>query len=254
MTLEERLAAISNKAEKDKIKEYNEKLNEQNKIENALNKIKELEPRIRALITLGNKCIEEKIQFPSSSETTKLGYGSGYNSYDFCADGFYHHVGFMNCKRGFWRRDEFPFNEIEYLGIYNGGACGVYNFYTNGTKTFCKHERTGEIIEAKLEHMKKFLKEFDSFEAAFYKWIDSMAEIKTETNFSPSVEIKTERLAINVNVLNKKELVNNKGKKFYVVEVKPEIIFILDSNNNFIDSYCGEIDEDEDNLKFISSL
>ena len=254
MTLEERLAAISNKAEKDKIKEYNEKLNEQNKIENALNKIKELEPRIKDLITIVNKCIDLGINLPSTYETTKLGYGRGCNGYNFIADGIYHHVGFMDCEKGYWYRGESKYKKVEYLGIENGGVFDLYDFYTNGTKTFCKHERTGEIIEAKLEHMKEFLKEFDLFEAAFYKWIDSMAEIKTESIFSPTVEIKTESLAINVNVLSKKELTNNKGKKFYIVEVKPEIIFILDSNNNFIDSYCGEIDEDEDNLKFISSL
>ena len=57
---------------------------------------------------------------------------------------------------------------------------------------------------------------------------------------------------LKVNVINEKELINNKGKKFYIVEVKPEIIFILDENSNFIDSYCGPIDEDEDNLRVIN--
>ena len=58
---------------------------------------------------------------------------------------------------------------------------------------------------------------------------------------------------VNVNVIKEKELINNKGKKFYIVEVKPEIIFILDENNNFVDSYCGTIDEDEDNLLVINA-
>jgi hypothetical protein len=57
---------------------------------------------------------------------------------------------------------------------------------------------------------------------------------------------------ININVIKEKELINNKGKKFYIVEVNPEIIFIIDENNNFIDSYCGTIDEDEDNLRVIN--
>lgn len=57
---------------------------------------------------------------------------------------------------------------------------------------------------------------------------------------------------VNVNVIREKELINKNGKRFFVVEVKPEIIFILDENNNFIDSYCGTIDEDEDNLRVIN--
>lgn len=174
MTLEERLAIISNKAEKDKVEEYNKKVNLENATENALNRIKELTPRIKDLITLVNKCIDLGIDLPTPSETTKLGYGNGYDGYSFCAEGFYHHVGFMDCKKGWWYREENKYNKVEYLGIYNGGACGVYDFYTNGTKTFYKRERTGEIINPDLSDVKKFLKEFDLFEAAFYKWIDSM--------------------------------------------------------------------------------
>ena len=59
---------------------------------------------------------------------------------------------------------------------------------------------------------------------------------------------------INVNTIKEKELVNNKGRKFYIVEVKPEIVFILDENNNFICHYCGSIDEDKDNLEVINKI
>ena len=58
---------------------------------------------------------------------------------------------------------------------------------------------------------------------------------------------------IKVNVIKEKELINKNGKAFRIVEVKPEIIFILDNKNNFIDSYCGSIDEDEDNLRFLNN-
>lgn len=58
---------------------------------------------------------------------------------------------------------------------------------------------------------------------------------------------------INISVIKQKQLINNKGKRFYIVEVKPEIIFILDEDNNFICNYCGSIDEDEDNLKVINN-
>lgn len=58
---------------------------------------------------------------------------------------------------------------------------------------------------------------------------------------------------INIKSIREKELINNKGRKFYIVEVQPEIIFILDEDCNFICNYCGSIDEDEDNLKVINN-
>ena len=63
---------------------------------------------------------------------------------------------------------------------------------------------------------------------------------------------KTKR-KIKVNVIKEKELINKNGKVFRIVEVKPEVIFIIDDKNNFIDSYCGSIDEDEDNLRFLNN-
>ena len=176
MTLEERLSIISKKAQSNEIEKLNKEMNEKNIIENALNKIKELKPRIEALIILGNKCIEEGIDFPSSSETTKLGYGNGYNSYNFIADGFYHHVGFMDCEKVYWHQGKNKYKTIAHMGIKNGGCCGSFDFYTDGTGTFYKDRESGRIKEADLRDLKNFLKEFDSFEAAFYKWIDSLAE------------------------------------------------------------------------------
>lgn len=176
MTLEERLELISNRAKKNKDEEREKEMEVNNKTSEAMREIEKLKPRIKALITLGNKCIEEGIDFPDSYGTKKFGYGDGWHSYDFCADGIYHHVGFMECKKGCWYRGESKYNKIEYLGIENGGACGVYDFYTNGAVTFFKREETGEVKEADLKNMKKFLKEFDKFEAAFYKWIGSLME------------------------------------------------------------------------------
>ena len=61
---------------------------------------------------------------------------------------------------------------------------------------------------------------------------------------------KEDNRKININVIREKELINNQGKKFYIAEVKPEIIFISDENNNFITLYCGDINED--NLELIN--
>lgn len=176
MTLEERLSIISKKAESNEIEKLNKEMDEKNRIENALNKIKELKPRIEALIILGNKCIEEGIDFPSAYETTRFGYGKGYNSYNFIADGIYHCVGFMECERYVYRKGENKYNTIYHLGIKNGGYCGEFDFYTNGTEVFSKHKKTEEIKEPRYTDMDCFLEEFNSFEAAFYKWIDSLAE------------------------------------------------------------------------------
>lgn len=59
---------------------------------------------------------------------------------------------------------------------------------------------------------------------------------------------------ININVINEKELVNDEGKVFHVVEVNPEVIFILDENNNFVTHYCGSINDDEDNMRIINQM
>ena len=59
---------------------------------------------------------------------------------------------------------------------------------------------------------------------------------------------------ININVTNEKELVNYEGKIFHIVEVRPEVIFILDEDNNFVTHYCGSINDDEDNMRIINQM
>ena len=165
-TLEDRLSIIKNKAKNDMeniAKKENERITKETEL---INKIEKLTERISTLIVLANKCVEMGIKFPMSSETNKYGYGKGGYSYNFFADGIFHHVGFMGI--------EYKSKEIKYLGIYQGGACGKYDFYTNGKETFSLHEDTHLRSEAKIEHMEWFLKEFPVFEKAFYKWIDSM--------------------------------------------------------------------------------
>ena len=176
MRLEERLAIFEQKANNNKVKTKENETDLQIKTQEALFKVKDLTPRIKAIITVANKCIDEGIDFPSESVTAKFGYGTGYRSYNFLADGINHHVGFMNCGRGYWRKGEKHYNKIEYLGIDEGGWNGVWDFYTNGTETFLKHEKDGTVKEVELKYLNDFLKEFDVFEEAFYKWIDSLAE------------------------------------------------------------------------------
>lgn len=171
MTLKERMEILERKARK----EWEIKVEKFEKIEaETSQKKKEVEslaPRIHDLITLVNKCIEEGIELPKPEITAKFGYGEGYRSYNFYSDGIHHHVGFMqnwvsNGGRG----------KIEYLGIVEGGFRGVWDFYTNGESTFLKHENSKAVKPVELEYLNDFLKEFDQFEEAFYKWIDSLAD------------------------------------------------------------------------------
>lgn len=166
--MEKRMALIEGKAAADRKAEEDKQTEEEKRTADALVKIKALTPRIQALIALGNKCIEQGVAFPSSTETAKFGYGHGYNSYSFLADGIYHHLGFMDVFR--------KSDTIKYLGIEEGGACGSWDFFTNGEETFLRHEENKDRKkEPEYPFIEDFLEEFDTFETAFYKWIDSMA-------------------------------------------------------------------------------
>lgn len=68
--------------------------------------------------------------------------------------------------------------KCKYIGIYNGGYCGAWDFYTNGKETFLQHEKEGvkKYYDIEINHLEKFLSEFDVFESTFYKWIDSLNE------------------------------------------------------------------------------
>lgn len=168
MTLEERMKKIENialeRAEKERLKakELEDNLNK------ALEKIKELSPRIEALITLVNHCTKNGITMPPAIKVSALGYGDG--SCSFVADGIYHHVGFMHYRFNSEYEDDF----VEYLGVVNGGCCGNWDFYTNGKSTFLQYRNSYQVKQSELNHLNQFLGEFEDFETAFYKWVDSL--------------------------------------------------------------------------------
>jgi hypothetical protein len=169
MELKDRMAIINDKAKRinDEKRIKEEKIDMERK--ELLNKISSLEERIRDLITLVNECVKNGINLPAN--TGKYGYGTGYRDHNFYADGINHHVGFMGHGKGL----------CDYIGIYNGGFCGVWDFYTNGEEVFLKHETNGFIrYDVEINHLQKFLSDFDIFESAFYKWIDSLGEQNEE--------------------------------------------------------------------------
>ena len=169
MELKDRIAIIKNRAEQDNTAKIEKEKRINLRREELLNKIFSLEERIHDLITLANECAKNGIKLPIN--TGKYGYGTGYRDHNFYADGINHHVGFMGHGKGL----------CDYIGIYNGGFCGVWDFYTNGEEVFLKHETNGVIrYDVEINHLEKFLSDFDIFESAFYKWIDSLGEQNEE--------------------------------------------------------------------------
>lgn len=90
----------------------------------------------------------------------KYGYDGGI-----CADGFHHHVGVYGNRR-------YPSDQIEWIGFKAGGACGYWDFYTDGVMVADVHEETGKRQRASVKHMEKFLEEFPKYESALYAWVD----------------------------------------------------------------------------------
>ena len=171
MTTEERIAIIQNKAKKDYERKNAKKTAEENLRQNMADEIRKLADRIEAIITLANTCVANGVEIPEDR-----GVGRDYNSgekygypHEFIAEGIYHHTGLLRTWGCYTK------GTYEYLGINNGGACGVWDFWTDGHDVWAVHERdSNNITVPRIEDMEQFLKEFPVFEAAFLKWIDSL--------------------------------------------------------------------------------
>ena len=140
-----------------------------------MQKIRDLEPRITDLIEAGQKCQELGIDFPVKNEMPQYGYDSRFE-----ADGVNHDLGFIT--------KEF---KIQYLGIKNGGFDGPWDFYTDGKESFPvsnKEYLKGATGDPQICDMKKFLNQFDSFESAFYQWIDSLNKAEEDVGEADPVE------------------------------------------------------------------
>lgn len=165
MTLNERLAMLDKKVADDKAKQLSAEEKERLTVKEMLDKIEGFSHEIWELIELANACRAKGIKLP-------VGYDGNYDGlkkygydYDAMADGIYHGVGFMeNRIKG----------NIEYVGYYNGGACGPWDFYTDGVIAFCRHEKEHNLTkEVSSKECKKFLTMFPRFRDAFYKWFDT---------------------------------------------------------------------------------
>lgn len=113
-------------------------------------------------LDVGNACLVNGIQL----EGTSWGGHEGYDTHQFVTNYWSHLVGFVQNGK----------SAIFELGIDAGGACGEYDFRTNGIEIYDIHEKTREKISPSLYHMKKFLENFDTFESEFYKYVDNLTK------------------------------------------------------------------------------
>ena len=126
--------------------------------------IQALKPRIDEIIEVGNACQTNNI--PMSGQA--WGGHEGYDTHQFYTNSWSHLVGFVGSS--YWKKP------ITMLGIDGGGACGKYDFRTDGLDVYEEHEDTKEKVLPTIYHMKKFLEKFDEFEREFYAYIDSVTQ------------------------------------------------------------------------------
>ena len=176
MTLEERLNAIQKESNLREQEQQEKEQQEKNDYVESMDKLVALSQRIKDILKVANECLKNGIQLPYPA--SDYGYHQDDCLYTpkisgFVSNGWSHWVGFMG--RGIR-------NHYSYLGFYNGGACGSYDFYTNGDVPFeISHNEDAENSNAQRykpqkKHIDHFVDRFNHFEECFYKWVDSLGK------------------------------------------------------------------------------
>lgn len=164
-----RIEKIRAKAKNDAEKEKEKELKEERERNEMIQKIKSYSDRIQTLIFLANECITNNVEIPINRSHYDSGLPYGYDA-EFLADGICHNLGFIGTTTSIYK------DKIRYIGIKNGGACGIWDLYTNGTDTFSFNNKDHfSKAAARTEDMEQFFEQFDLLESAFLKWIDSLA-------------------------------------------------------------------------------
>lgn len=161
MTTEERISMINSKREQINAKEKADAMTEDFLRENLIREIRSMRVRIMGVIETGNALKKNGfLDYDGwkDERLKKFGYDGAI-----VAEGFYHHVGLMT--RGG--------RAILNVGFRCGGACGAYDFWTDGDSVLSIHERDGYTQKVPIAHLKQFLREFPLFESAFYAWVDA---------------------------------------------------------------------------------
>ena len=163
LNMNNRINAIAEFAKRRDVEKMTKEMELLRQAEECKTKIRALEPRIDELLEVGNACVKNNIPLEGSA----WGGHEGYDTHQFITNRWSHLVGFVDRKNGF-----------AYLGIDAGGACGKYDFRTNGIDIYDVHEETKEKIAPSLYHMVKFLEKFDEFEKEFYAYVDKVCKSK----------------------------------------------------------------------------
>lgn len=196
----DRLNNIANFRKNQEISEQNKKIEQELERERLIGEIKLLKPRIDRLLEVGNACQNVGISLMGKA----WGGHEGYDTNQFFTNSWSHLVGFVG------RGKDIPIIE---MGINGGGACGQWNFRTDGIRVY---EVSGEKTQGpQIHHMRKFLTNFDVMEKAFYDYVDKVtAKNKDVVPLEPEktekpVEISGNRLS--VLVYNAIELLEDDG-------------------------------------------
>lgn len=120
-------------------------------------KVIALKDRIKELIETANVCIDNNIEINMYGKTGKP-INNTYSNGTFMANKVSYKVGFIEKKP-----------EIEQMGVYSEDEL----FSTDGENVFTK-KGDNKMDTANISLMEKFLNGFDSFETAFYKYIDEI--------------------------------------------------------------------------------
>lgn len=161
-TVNNRINAIANFAQKREEEKVAKERALQQQIEEHIRQVRELKPRIDELIAVGNACLKHNIPLTGSA----WGGHEGYDTHQFFTNCWSHLVGFVKNND----------NTITHLGIYAGGACGLYDFLTDGFEVYDQHEQSHERVTPNICHLKEFLEDFDTFESELYKYVDKVTQ------------------------------------------------------------------------------
>ena len=155
-----RIDNIKAYAQEKVLKEQRAEEERQMKCKELTEKIKALKPRIKELVEVGNACLMNGIAIIGQG----WGGHEGYDTHQFVTNSWSHLVGFVQGGK----------SAIFEMGINAGGACGEWDFRTDGNRVYDVHEKTKAHREASLEHMQKFVNKFDEFEESFYGYVDGI--------------------------------------------------------------------------------
>lgn len=172
--------------------ENNKQILEEQEKKTLIEQIRSLKPRIDQLLDVGNACRDAEIPLTGQA----WGGYEGYDTNQFVTNCWSHLVGFVNPNKAY------PITE---MGINAGGACGEWDFRTNGVQVYELSERTHATQDPQIGHMRRFLKEFDHFEESFYSYVDKLVN---KNNVAVLLDIDardigTQHLNVTVPAVNK---------------------------------------------------